>query len=64
MLIVFSVLHVITNYLFFSNLGVKFGNAAVAGITGVTINFPVDLCKTRLQNAETGPNGEKIYKSL
>ncbi|OPL21596.1 mitochondrial 1-like glutamate carrier, partial [Mytilus galloprovincialis] len=43
---------------------VKFGNAAVAGITGVTINFPVDLCKTRLQNAETGPNGEKIYKSL
>ncbi|CAC5376231.1 SLC25A18_22 [Mytilus coruscus] len=46
------------------NIGVKFGNAAVAGITGVTINFPVDLCKTRLQNAETGPNGEKIYKSL
>ena len=31
---------------------------------GVTCVFPVDLVKTRLQNQEVGPKGERMYSSM
>lgn len=31
---------------------------------GVSIMFPLDLVKTRLQNQSVGPKGEKQYKNM
>merc|ERR1739844_764212 len=42
----------------------KLLNGAIAGTVGVTCVFPLDLCKTRLQN-QICTNGQKrIYKNL
>lgn len=45
-------------------LGPKVINGGIAGIVGVSVVFPIDLAKTRLQNQQTGPNGERMYKGL
>jgi solute carrier family 25 glutamate transporter 18/22 len=42
----------------------KVVNGGIAGIIGVSCVFPLDLVKTRLQNQQTGPNGEKMYSSM
>lgn len=42
----------------------KIINGGIAGIIGVSCVFPLDLVKTRLQNQQIGPNGEKMYKSM
>ncbi|KAL7287630.1 hypothetical protein TKK_0018274 [Trichogramma kaykai] len=42
----------------------KIINGGIAGIIGVSVVFPLDLVKTRLQNQVVGPNGEKMYKSM
>lgn len=36
----------------------------ISGIIGVSCVFPLDLVKTRLQNQQVGPNGEKMYKNM
>lgn len=36
----------------------------ILGIIGVSCVFPLDLVKTRLQNQQVGPNGEKMYKNM
>ncbi|CAH2054427.1 unnamed protein product, partial [Iphiclides podalirius] len=42
----------------------KIINGSIAGIVGVSVVFPIDLVKTRLQNQTVGPNGEKQYKNM
>lgn len=42
----------------------KIINGGIAGIIGVSCVFPLDLVKTRLQNQQVGPNGEKMYSSM
>lgn len=42
----------------------KIVNGGIAGIIGVSVVFPLDLVKTRLQNQVIGPSGEKMYSSM
>lgn len=42
----------------------KIVNGGIAGIIGVSCVFPLDLVKTRLQNQQVGPNGERMYASM
>ncbi|XP_033214379.1 mitochondrial glutamate carrier 1-like isoform X1 [Belonocnema kinseyi] len=42
----------------------KIINGGIAGIIGVSVVFPLDLVKTRLQNQVIGPKGEKMYSSM
>lgn len=42
----------------------KIINGGIAGIIGVSVVFPLDLVKTRLQNQVIGPNGQKMYSSM
>lgn len=42
----------------------KIINGGIAGIVGVSVVFPLDLVKTRLQNQTVGPNGERQYKNM
>ncbi|KAL3101864.1 hypothetical protein niasHS_003273 [Heterodera schachtii] len=39
-------------------------NGGFAGVVGVTCVFPIDLCKTRLQNQRVGPDGSIQYKGI
>ncbi|XP_073987298.1 mitochondrial glutamate carrier 1-like [Rhodnius prolixus] len=42
----------------------KIINGGIAGIIGVSVVFPLDLVKTRLQNQPIGPSGERMYTSM
>ncbi|CAO1422227.1 unnamed protein product [Diamesa tonsa] len=42
----------------------KIINGGIAGVIGVSVVFPLDLVKTRLQSQQVGPNGEKMYKNM
>ncbi|PVU89664.1 hypothetical protein BB559_004995 [Furculomyces boomerangus] len=42
----------------------KLVNGAVAGITGVSIIYPIDIAKTRLQNQRPLPNGSMPYRGV
>ncbi|XP_068619593.1 mitochondrial glutamate carrier 1-like [Battus philenor] len=42
----------------------KIVNGSIAGIVGVSVVFPLDLVKTRLQNQTVGPKGERQYTSM
>ncbi|GJQ70265.1 hypothetical protein Trydic_g22706 [Trypoxylus dichotomus] len=42
----------------------KIINGGIAGIIGVSCVFPLDLVKTRLQNQQIGPHGERMYTSM
>ncbi|CAH0731854.1 unnamed protein product, partial [Brenthis ino] len=46
------------------NLLPKIINGGIAGIIGVSVVFPLDLVKTRLQNQTVGPKGERQYKNM
>lgn len=39
-------------------------NGGLAGVTGVTANFPLDLSKTRLQAQVVKPGEERLYKNV
>lgn len=47
---------------FASDLPARILNGGIAGLTGVTCTFPLDLVKTRLHN-QTKVNGELLYKN-
>ena len=49
--------------LFFIRLFSKILNGGIAGIVGVSIVYPIDLVKTRLQN-QNSATGEKLYKNM
>lgn len=51
-------------FFFYFRLLPKIINGGIAGVIGVSCVFPLDLVKTRLQNQQIGPNGEKMYKSM
>ncbi|XP_065202471.1 mitochondrial glutamate carrier 1-like [Planococcus citri] len=42
----------------------KIVNGGIAGVIGVSVVFPLDLVKTRLQSQQIGPNGERMYNSM
>ncbi|XP_049884822.1 mitochondrial glutamate carrier 1-like [Pectinophora gossypiella] len=42
----------------------KIINGGIAGIVGVTVVFPIDLVKTRLQNQVIGKDGKKQYENM
>ncbi|OMJ27109.1 Mitochondrial substrate carrier family protein X [Smittium culicis] len=42
----------------------KLTNGAIAGITGVSIIYPLDIVKTRLQNQRPLPNGKLPYSGI
>ncbi|XP_054729718.1 mitochondrial glutamate carrier 1-like [Anastrepha obliqua] len=42
----------------------KIINGGVGSMVGVLCVFPLDFVKTRLQNQQIGPNGEKQYSSI
>lgn len=42
----------------------KIVNGGIAGIIGVSVVFPLDLVKTRLQNQTVGADGKKQYHSM
>ncbi|XKL62293.1 hypothetical protein PGB90_002126 [Kerria lacca] len=42
----------------------KIINGGIAGIIGVSVVFPLDLVKTRLQSQSIGLNGERMYNSM
>uniref|UniRef100_A0A8D8V475 Mitochondrial glutamate carrier 1 n=2 Tax=Cacopsylla melanoneura TaxID=428564 RepID=A0A8D8V475_9HEMI len=42
----------------------KIVNGGIAGIIGVSVVFPLDLVKTRLQNQTVGKDGSKQYSSM
>ncbi|PVU85889.1 hypothetical protein BB561_006875 [Smittium simulii] len=48
----------------FQKLFGKLINGGVAGITGVSIIYPIDMAKTRLQNQSPLPNGKLPYNGL
>ncbi|PVV01074.1 hypothetical protein BB560_004524 [Smittium megazygosporum] len=48
----------------FKKLGGKLINGAVAGITGVSVIYPIDMVKTRLQNQKVGPNNKLPYSGM
>ena len=41
----------------------KLVNGAIAGVVGVTCTFPLDLCKTRLQD-QRNLGAQKHYRNL
>ena len=53
---------IITWCLWFSFLA-KLVNGAIAGVVGVTCTFPLDLCKTRLQD-QKNLGAQKHYRNL
>lgn len=57
-------IHCNKNLFLFFRLIPKIINGGIAGIIGVSVVFPLDLVKTRLQNQIIGPHGERMYKSM